>query len=163
MKPHLRVATINDLQAINSIYNHYVSTCTCTYQMEPDPEEERQEWFQHHGPEYPILVVEVDGKVVGWGSISPYHSRCGYKATVEDSIYIRHDMHGCGLGKLILGELLERAKNLKYHTMIALISADQPGSIGLHRKMGFEKVAHLREVGRKFDRWLDVVFMQKML
>ncbi len=155
----VRAATVGDLESIESIYAHYVRTSTCTMQLEVGTMAERQRWFDNHGGRYPVIVAD-DGEVIGWASLSPYHARPGYAVTVEDSIYIRHDQRGRGIGKALLRELLARAYA---HSIIAMISADQPASLRLHEQAGFTKVAHLVEVGRKFDRFIDVVFLQKFL
>jgi phosphinothricin acetyltransferase len=159
----LRDATAGDIAAINDIYNHYVLTCTCTYQEEPDTLEDRTAWFRGHGPGHPVIVAVADSEVAAWGSLSPFHPRSAYRFTVEDSIYVRPGMQGRGIGKAILADLVRRAKALGYRSIVALISADRASSVGLHEKFGFAAVGRLQEVGLKFDRWLDVVYMQKKL
>lgn len=161
--PLLRPATAADLPAINAIYNHYVLHSTCTYQTVPSTAEERAEWFAAHGEKHPVIVAEDDGKVIGWGSLSRFHPRQAYENSVEDSIYLHHEWQGRGLGSKVIAELLRLAEALGHHTVLGGIDADQAGSIALHAKFGFEKVSHLREVGFKFGRWLDVLWMQKML
>src|SRR5262245_36232976 len=159
----IRDARMDDLAAIDGIYNHYVLTSTCTMQIDPSTQAERAEWFLAHGGPYPAIVAEVDGEVVGWGSLSPYHVRPGYRPAVEDSVYVRHDRRERGIGGKLLAALLARAEALGYHTVIGSITADQEPSLALHARFGFDKVAHLREVGEKLGRRVDVVFMQKML
>lgn len=159
----IRPATIQDLPVINDIYNYYVVHSTCTYQTDPETPESRREWFARHDAAHPVIVVEQGGQVVAWGSLTHLHSRQAYRFTVEDSIYVRHDMHRRGIGQAILLELIKSAKSQGYHSIIAIISADQAASVELHRKNGFVEVGRLREVGRKFDRWLDVVYMQIVL
>jgi len=162
----LRDATADDLAAINEIYNHYVLTCTCTYQEVPDTLASRTAWFEEHGANYPVIVAEVNGEVVAWGSLSAWgvaHKRNAYRFTAEDSVYIRNGWQGRGLGTIILAELIRRAKTLGFHSILASISSDRTPSIRLHEKLGFVKLAHLPEIGFKFDRWLDVVHLQKRL
>ena len=163
--PTLRPATPADLPAINAIYNHYVLHSTCTYQTVPSTEQERVHWFAGHGPKHPVIVAvdEASGAIVGWGSLSKFHQRAAYENSVEDSVYLDHEWRGRGLGSLILAELLRLAKDLGHHTVLGGIDADQAGSVALHTKFGFEKVSHLKEVGFKQGRWLDVIWMQKML
>jgi L-amino acid N-acyltransferase YncA len=161
--PTIRPATEADLPAINAIYNHYVLHSTCTYQTEPSTAEERLEWFRQHGEKHPVIVTEEDGQVVGWGSLSRFHPRAAYGHSVEDSVYLHHEWQGRGLGGTLLGELLRLAKELGHHTVLGGIDADQAASVALHAKFGFVKVSHLKEVGYKQDRWLDVIWMQKML
>ena len=159
----IRDACEDDLAAIDEIYNHYVATSTCTYQYEPTTPAERLEWFRSHDAAHPITVAVQDGKVVGWGALSWFRERAGYRFTVEDTLYVRHDRHRRGIGAALLADLIERARRLGHRTMIAGVSAEQTGSIALHRRAGFELVAHFRQVGFKFDQWLDVVFLQRAL
>lgn len=160
---HIRAATVADLGAINEIYNHYVLGSTCTYQIEPSTAEERAAWFAAHGPEHPVIVAEIDGEVVGWGSLSRFHARAAFRRTVEDSVYIRHDRQRLGLGGALLGELVVRARAVGHHCIIAAIDAEQAGSVALHARHGFAMAGRLREVGNKFGRWLDVIYMDRLV
>src|SRR5262249_5167880 len=148
---------------INAIYNHYVSRSTCTYQYQPSSAAERTAWFAEHDRYHPVTVAEQDGEVVGWGALSTFRSREGYRFTVEDTIYVRSDWHRRGVGGCLLGDLIARAGALGHHTILAGISAEQSGSVALHRAAGFVEVARLPQVGWKFDTWLDVLFLQLML
>ena len=159
----IRLATEADLPIINDIYNHYVVNSTCTYQMEPERMEDRLKWFAAHGPKHPVTVVEIDGKVLGWGSLSQFHRRAAYQNTVENSIYIHHEHRRKGLGAAILAHQIRRAREIGHHTILAIIDSDQAGSIGLHERFGFSRAAHLKQLGFKFNRWLDVVYMQLLL
>lgn len=159
----VRDAAAEDLPAINAIYNHFVLCSTCTYQTEPATPAEREAWFAAHGPRHPVTVAEVGGEVVAWASLSRFHPRTAYGRTVENSVYVRHDRQRRGLGSLLLADSIERARALGHHTLLALIDAEQTGSIELHRRHGFVQVARLREVGFKFGRWLDVVYLQRIL
>jgi phosphinothricin acetyltransferase len=159
----IRPATEADLGVINDIYNHYVLSTTSTYQEEPEPPAGRRAWFARHGEKHPVVVAELDGRVVGWGSLSPFHARSAYRRTVEDSVYVRADHHGRGVGTLLLRDLIERARSIGHHTVIAIIDARQAPSVRLHARMSFVEVARLKEVGFKFGRWHDVVYMQLML
>ena len=159
--PHvLRPATTQDLVAINDIYNHYVRTSTCTYQEAEETIESRETWFQRHTEKHPVIVVEHAGKVLGWGSLSPYHARSAFRFTVENSIYVHPEFHRQKIGQAIMIKLLSRAKLLEHRAIIAAIDSNQGGSIALHTKFGFEKVGHMKKVGYKFGRWLDVVYME---
>jgi phosphinothricin acetyltransferase len=163
LRSSIRPATPADLPAINAIYNYYVLHSTCTYQTEPSTADERTAWFAAHGPEYPVTVIEDAGEVIGWGSLTRYHARAAYRPTVENSVYIRHDRLARGIGRLLLEDLIERAREIGYHSIIAGISADQEPSVKLHARMGFVKCGHLVEVGWKYGRWLDVIYMQLFL
>jgi len=159
----IRLATAADLERINEIYNHYVLHSTCTYQTEPEPIEGRRAWFAAHGTAHPVTVAEEDGRVVGWGSLSPFHRRAAYGRTVENSVYVDPTHHRRGIGRALLVDLIDRATRLGHHAIIALIDAEQLPSIAIHEKLGFERVGHLKEVGFKFERWLDVIYMQRLL
>jgi L-amino acid N-acyltransferase YncA len=159
----VRAAGSDDLAAINDIYNHYVIHSTTTYDVEPNTVEERARWFAEHGPEHPVIVAERDREVVGFGSLSRFRTRFAYGHSVEDSVFVRHDLFRQGIGSAILEDLVFRAKAIGHHTVIGGIDGEQEASIALHGRHGFAEVARLREVGYKFGRWLDVVFMQRML
>lgn len=159
----IRPATAADLAAINAIYNYYVLTSTCTYEVEPVTAEVRAEWFAGHGERHPVTVAEIGGQVVGWGCLSPYRGRCAYRFSTENSVYVDKDQHRRGIGAALLCDLVERAHGLGYHTLIAGCDGEQTASIALHERHGFQRVAHFREVGFKFGRWLDVIFLQRML
>ena len=159
----IRLATAADLAAINDIYNHYVHHSTCTYQEEPEPIESRRRWFASHGEKHPITVATIDDRVIGWGSLSRFHARSAYGSTVENSVYVDHQMHRSGIGTVILSDLIDRARTIGHHTIIAGIDAEQPASLAIHARFGFEKVGHLKQVGFKFGRWLDVIYLQRIL
>lgn len=163
MTAFLRIATTADLKAINDIYNHYVYHSTCTLQYEPETDDARRRWFESRGERHPVTVVELDGHVVGWGSLSKFRERAGYGVSVEPSAYVRHDRLGHGLGRLLLVDLIQRAKDLDYHSMIGVSCTEQRASIKLQESLGFRQVAHLREVGFKFGRWLDILYFQLLL
>jgi L-amino acid N-acyltransferase YncA len=164
MTPTIRLAIAADLPVINDIYNYYVLRSTCTYQLEPEPLDGRQQWFAAHPPEkYPVTVAEIGGEVVAWGSLSKFRDRAAYDGTVEASIYVRHDRHRQGLGCTLLSDLIDRARQIGFHTMIGGVSAEQTASLRLQQSLGFHQIAHFKEVGYKFGQWLDVVFLQLML
>ena len=163
MVPTIRPATTDDLPAINDIYNHYVLTSTCTYQEAPETMEDRQDWFAKHGPQHPIIVAQLNHQIVGWGSLSAYHPRSAYRWTVENSVYVHPHFQHQGIGAALLAQLIDLSKKAGHHSIVALIDASQTASIALHAKFGFVQVAHLKEVGFKDNRWLDVIDMQLML
>jgi L-amino acid N-acyltransferase len=159
----IREAAQADLESINDIYNHYVLHSTCTYQTEPSTLDERRQWFAEHGSPWVVTVVEVEGKVVGWGSLSRFRPRAAYGKTVENSVYLHPDWQGQGIGTAVLNDLVIRAKKNEFHTIVALISADQAPSLKLHEKLGFAHSGEIKEVGNKFSRWLNVAYLQLML
>jgi L-amino acid N-acyltransferase YncA len=159
----IRLATAEDFPAINAIYTHYILNTTVTYHLEPLAAEERRAWFAEHGPLYPMTVAEEAGEVLAWASLSPFRPRPAYRHTVEDSVYVRQDLRGRGIGSRLMEDLLMRAVDGGHHSVMAVIDSGQPASIKLHARYGFAEVGRLREVGFKFDQWLDIVMMQLML
>jgi phosphinothricin acetyltransferase len=156
----IRLATPADLPAINELYNHYVIHSTCTYQTEPETLEARRNWFERHSAKHPVTVATRGEVVVGWASLSRFHSRAAYANTVENSIYVHHEWHRQGIGGALLDDLIVRARQIGHHTILAGIDAEQAGSLAIHASRGFTEVAHLKQVGYKFSRWLDVIYMQ---
>jgi L-amino acid N-acyltransferase YncA len=110
-----------------------------------------------------VTVAILEGAVVGWGSLSQFRPRAAYQHSVEASVYLRHDVHRRGIGKVLLLDLIARAKAAGYHTLVGGASADQVASLALQRSLGFVQVGHFKEVGFKFGRWLHVVYSQIML
>ncbi|MEI8280851.1 MAG: N-acetyltransferase family protein [Armatimonadota bacterium] len=159
----IRLAQIEGAGAINDIYNHYVLTSTCTFHLEPVSTQERLEWLAGHNDRYPVIVAVCKGQIVGWASLSPFRPRPAYAGTVESSVYVHHLHQRKGIGRLLMLDLISRAKALGYHSIIAGAEATQYGSIRLHEELGFEHVAQFKQVGFKFDTWLDTVFLQLML
>jgi L-amino acid N-acyltransferase YncA len=160
---NIGLAVAADLPAINDIYNHYVLNSTATYQEDLETLESRQAWFDRHGPAHPVTVARISSTIAGWASLSPYHPRSAYRRTVECSVYVDSSTHRRGLGRALMLDIISRARAAGHHTIIALIDAEQAPSLSLHELLGFVRVALLREVGFKFGRWLDVIYMQLML
>ncbi|MCJ7812078.1 N-acetyltransferase family protein [bacterium] len=163
MKVKIREADFSDLERINEIYNYYVVNSTCTYQRDPVSMEERIGWFQSRSEQHPVVVAQESNQIVGWGSISSFKKRSAYENTGEVAVYIDHRFHRRGIGTEILKSLLVHAKKSGLHTLVAAISADQEQSLKLHEKLGFKISGRMAEVGYKFDRWLDVIYMQYMI
>jgi phosphinothricin acetyltransferase len=159
----IRPALESDLAAINDIYNHYVVHSTCTYQTEPSTLEERTRWFAEHQEPYFATIAEINGEVVGWASLSRFHPRAAYRGTVENSVYVHPEHHREGIGRALLADLIHRGKDAGFHTIVALISADQVPSVKLHESFGFTPAGRVSQVGNKFGQWLDVAYMQLML
>lgn len=163
MEIKIRKAEAGDLERINEIYNYYILNSTCTYQTEPEPIESRMNWFMNRNGKHPVLVAEVNSRVLGWGAISRFKERAAYENTGEVSVYIDSNWLHRGLGRAILIDLTGQAETSGLHTLMAVISADQTPSIKLHEKFGFKTVGRLKEAGYKFGKWLDVVYMQYMV
>lgn len=160
----IRKAEPQDLGAIRRIYNHYVLSSTATFDTVEQTEKQRQEWYQDHlSSGLPMLVADNEGEVIGWGSLSFYHARCAYKDTVEPSLYVAPDHLGQGVGKRLFQDLLASARQSSYHCVVGLICSENVASLKLVQSFGFRLVGNLQEVGRKFDRWLDVTIVQKSL
>jgi L-amino acid N-acyltransferase len=160
----IRDAGARDLATIRAIYNHYVRTSTCTFQLEEDTPADTERWFRERDHRvHPVIVAERDGAVVGWGSLHHHKARRGYRFTVENSVYVDHRHHGAGVGSALLVELIARARAAGHHSILAGVETAQTASVRLHEHHGFVKVSHLREVGYKLERWLDVVYLQRML
>lgn len=161
----IRPATAGDLPAILAIYNEAVLTTTATYDLEPRTIEHRTAWFEEHQrANLPVLVAAGDtGEVIGWSALNRYHDRFGYRFTVENSIYIAAPHRGRGVGRRLLSPLIDAARERGLHVILAGIDAENEASLRLHRSFGFEPAAHFRQVGHKFGRWLDVIYLQRLL
>lgn len=160
----VREATEADAAAILQIYNHEIENGVATWDYEPGTLEARIEWLRAHTPPYCALVAEDEtDAVVGFASLSIYRPRPGYRFTAESSVYVRPERQRRGVGTALMADLLPRAKTNGFHTVLALIEAGNAASIQLHRNFGFEIAGHHREVGYKFERWLDLITMQLML
>jgi L-amino acid N-acyltransferase len=161
----IRPAKLEDLPQILEIYNEAVLNTTATYDYEPRALQHRITWFEDHAKQsYPVFVaVNDDGRVVGWSALNRYHDRAGYRFTSENSIYVAADWRGRGVGKLLIPPLIVAARQRGLHAILAGIDASNDASIRLHTQFGFEKVAHFKQVGFKFGRWLDVVYLELLL
>ena len=159
----LRLATLDDAEAIRDIYNVEVTTSTATFDLVPRTLDGQRAWQAERSGARAVLVAAVNGTVCGFGSLSPWRDRPAYATTVEDSVYVHRDHHGQGIGKALLGELVTTATAHGFHACMARIVGGHEASIALHTACGFEVVGTEREVGRKFGKWLDVVLMEKLL
>jgi phosphinothricin acetyltransferase len=159
----IRAAERRDAEGIRTIYNHYVNESTALFDMVARTLDEQVQWIDDHSGVHPALVAEVDGRIVGFGSLSSFRPRPAYSTTVEDSVYLLDGQQGRGIGRRLLEELLRLAEAHGFHSVIARITGKNDASIALHSACGFETVGTEREVGRKFGQWLDVVEMQRML
>ena len=159
-----RLVERRDAEALRAIYNVEVLESTVTFDLVPRTLAEQTAWVDEHSGGHPAIVaVDERDTVGGFASLSPYRPRPAYATTVEDSVYVRRDLRGQGLGRLLLGDLVELARDHGFHSVMGRIVGDHDASIALHAACGFEQVGREREVGRKFNRWLDVVLMQRML
>jgi phosphinothricin acetyltransferase len=161
----VRAASPGDLPAIHSIYAHHVLHGLASFEEEPPAVEElERRWRDVTGRGLPYLVAELEGVIGGYGYCAPYRARSAYRYVLEDSVYVRHDMTGRGIGRRLLDELIARCAALGYRQMVAVIGdSANAASIGVHAACGFLRVGTLRSVGFKFGRWADSVFMQRPL
>ena len=159
----IRLVERRDAEGVRTIYNHYVAESTALFDLRPRTLEAQVQWIDDHSGGHPAVVAVLDGRIVGFGSLTPFRSRPAYATSVEDSVYLLPGNEGQGFGRRLLAELVALAEAHGFHTVIARISGGNEASIALHRACGFELVGVEREVGRKFGRWLDVVEMQRML
>jgi L-amino acid N-acyltransferase len=160
----IRNAKENDLPEILEIYNDVILHTTAVYDYEPHTLEMRRQWFTTKNEQgFPVFVATEDGKVLGLSSIGPFRAWAAYKFSVETSVYVANECRGKGIGKLLMPPLIEACKQLGLHTIIAGIDASNEASIRLHQYFGFKEVAHFKEVGYKFNRWLDLKFLQLMV
>ncbi len=165
MSIHIRLAQTDDIPAILAIYNDAVLNTTASYDYEPSTLEQRTLWFEQHQQQgFPVLVAVDDADmVVGWGSLSKFREKIGYQFSVEHSVYVAANQRRQGIGSLILQALIEAAQEMGKHVMIGGVDASNEASLSMHQALGFEQVAHFKQVGYKFDRWLDLVFFQRNL
>jgi phosphinothricin acetyltransferase len=158
-----RKAKLSDIDAITEIYNDAILNTTATFDTEPKSTAERSQWFQSHDERYPIWVAVLDGKVVGWISLSKWSERPAYNDTGETSFYVKSEYRGKGIGTTLIQTMINEAQQLKYHTIIARIAGESDVSLHVHAKFGFVQIGILIEVKRKFGKLLDVHILQKML
>ena len=160
----LRPATEQDIPAITAIFNEAVVNSNAIWTEKQDSDAERLAWMTaRQALGYPVLVATDGPTVLGYGTFGDFRAFPGYRYSVEHSVYIHTDQRGRGLGRVIVEELVAAATALGKHVMIAGIDGGNPASLRLHASLGFVEVARMPEVGRKFGRWLDLVFMQLVL
>ncbi len=163
--PYIRDATPADLEGILAIYNDVILTSTAVYSPAPSTLEDRRAWFDaRRSAGYPVLVAELRGEVLGFSSFGEFRGAWpGYRYSVEHSVHVRGQCRGQGIGSRLVQALFRPASDMDKHVMIGGIDAANEGSLRMHEKLGFERVAHFREVGHKFGRWLDLVFVQRFI
>jgi L-amino acid N-acyltransferase len=160
----IRNATLEDAPAILEIYNDAIINTTAVYRYEPETLQNRIEWLnQKERDGWPVFVLEEHGQILGFSTYGPFRAWPAYLHTIENSIYVHPNWRGRGIGKTLIPPLLEAARANNMHALVAGIEATNEVSLRLHAHFGFEKVAHFKQVGFKFDRWLDLVFMELLL
>ena len=160
----IRAAQPVDLPALLAIYNDAIVHTTASWDLLPWRAAQHAEWYatktEHR---HPILVADAEGEVVGYSAYGPFREKAGYAATMEHSVYVRADQQGKGIGRALMVAIIEAARANGVHALIGGLSSDNDVSMALHRSFGFVEVGRLPEVGRKFDRWLDLVMLQLIL
>jgi len=160
----IRDARDSDAEHIVEIYNHYISTSHATFELDPiGADEMRSRIRASFQNGYPFLTAEADGKILGYAYGHQYRERPAYRNSVEVSVYVGDESAGQGIGSALYQKLIPALVDSGFHAIIAGISLPNEASIRLHEKFGFEKVAHFRRVGRKFDRWIDVGYWQLLV
>jgi len=161
---NIRSATHRDLDTILEMYNDAIAHSTAVYEYEPFSQDYIQHWFNEKlKNDHPILVAEENSNVVGFSTFGPFRTRAAYKTTAEHSVYVKKTSQGQGIGKRLVLAIIEEAKKRKVHALIGGIDSTNEESIAFHEKLGFVQVGKLPEVAFKFDKWLDLVFVQKIL
>jgi L-amino acid N-acyltransferase YncA len=161
---NIRNASMDDLAGILDIYNHAIIHSTSVYSEHPHTYDMRLTWYNDRmGSGFPIFVAVIDDQIVGFSTFGHFRVWPCYRHTVEHSVYVRIDHRGKGISKLLLQPLIDRAREMNMHAMIAGIDAENGVSYKLHKSFGFVEVAHFKEVGFKFGRWLDLKFMELLL
>ena len=159
---NIRKATIEDVKSITEIYNEAIQKTTATFDTESKSVETQIKWFKEHGTKNPILVAELDGKIIGFASLSKYSTRCAYSDTAELSLYIKEEHQGSGFGKNLMESIVKEGEKAGLHAIISRITDGNEKSIYLHKINGFEHIGDMKEVGFKFGKRLDVCLMQKV-
>lgn len=162
---HIRDATDADLAGILEIYNDAVLNTTAIWNEKTVDLANRRAWLAERNAQgYPVLVaVDEQDQVLGYASFGDWRTWDGYRHTVEHSVYVKNDHIGAGIGKALMHALIDRARALGKHVMVAGIESENRASIHMHQQLGFVHVGQLREVGTKFGRWLDLTFMQLII
>lgn len=170
MRPRVRAARISDAEAMRGIYNEAVANSTATMDTDPRTPQQQALWMEaHNGDPYPALVCTdadarpTDPVVLGWGSLSPYNPRPGYRTTAEVSVYVHAEFRGQGVGDALLHGLIEAARDGNFCVLLSLVTAGNVASERLHARHGFSKVGTLWHVARKFNAWIDVEIYEKRL
>ena len=158
----IRSATAADAQAICDIYNHYILHTIVTFEEEAIQGSEMERRIGEVSKKYPWLVYEEEGEILGYAYAGEWKSRCSYRFSVESTVYLKDGISGRGIGSKLYEELLKQLEPLGIHAVIGGIALPNELSVALHEKFGFEKIARFKEVGYKFDQWIDVGYWEKI-
>ncbi len=156
----IRDVTKFDTSQIADIYNYYILNTVITFETEPLSENEIQKRINNITTNYPWIVYEDKNEILGYAYASQWNSRCAYKSTIETTIYLKNNLKGKGIGTTLYQELINRVKKMKIHAIIGGVALPNKASIALHEKLGYTKVAQFKEVGYKFNKWIDVGYWE---
>ena len=154
------IATKQDLNRIVEIYNWAIENTSATFDTDRKTTQSQLGWFESHDEKHPVIVARENGRVLAWGSISPWSDRCAYSGTGEISFYVDPDFHRKGIGFNILKRLIEIGKEKNFRTLVSRIAGKSEASVHLHKKLGFSNIGTMKNVGKKFDEIIDVHLMQ---
>ncbi len=159
----IRQANNKDAEEITRIYNYYIVNTTVTFEVDPVSVETMATRIAEVQEKYPWLVYEQNGQILGYAYAGAWKSRCAYRYSAEVSVYLDHGLSRKGLGSALYEELILQLQSLKLHGIIGGIALPNEACVALHKKFGFEQVAHFKEVGHKFNKWIDVVYFERIL
>jgi phosphinothricin acetyltransferase len=159
----IRLAAVADAETIRAIWNHEVLMTDHTTDTEPRDAKAQRAWLAAHGDDHPVVVAVADGEVLGYGALSAYRPKPAFSRTVEDSVYVKQGARRAGVGRALLGSLLDLARQRGHHSVLARITAPNTASLALHERHGFARIGLESETAWKRGRWLDVVVLQRRL
>jgi phosphinothricin acetyltransferase len=159
----IRAAEPADASAIAVIYNQGIEDRLATLETETRSAEERRRWLEARGPRHPVIVGELEGRIVGWGSLNSFNPRSAYDHVADFSVYVARDQRGRGVGRRLLEALIGRARDLGYHKLVLAAFPFNAAGITLYRRLGFAEVGVYREQGQLDGKWVDVVVMERLL
>jgi len=159
----IRAAAQQDAQSICDIYNYYVANTVVSFEEQPVSVDEMETRIRDITSEYPFFVIEENGNILGFAYTNKYRDRRAYRYTAEVTIYLRDGKEGKGLGTELMRRIIEETRGKGIHTLISAIAIPNERSVAIHEKFGFEKIGHFREVGFKFDQWIDVGYWELVL
>jgi phosphinothricin acetyltransferase len=159
----IRRAAPGDAAAICQIYNQGIEDRLATLETELRTPAERRQWLGARGPRHPVIVAEVEARLVGWGSLNSFNPRPAYDHVADFSVYVERQWRGKGIGRRLLSRLIEAARELGYHKMVLAAFPFNPSGVALYERMGFSSVGIYREQGLLDGKWVDVIVMEKLL
>ncbi len=159
----VRPTVERDAEAIATIYNQGIEDRIATLETDLRTAEERRGWMAARGPRHPVIVAEADGRVIGWGSLNSYNPRAAYQHVADFSVYVERGWRGKGVGRRLLGRLIERARAIGYHKMMLAAFPFNESGMALYERMGFVRIGICHEMGVLDGKWVDTVIMEKLL